>query len=74
MTNIKETKEKIIESLENKKEYDVTYKFSDVIQTIKAISQGEAEQIANERLEKNDVIEEDTYCYEIEVKGGRTIK
>ena len=65
----KETKEKIIDALEGKKEYEVCYKFSDVIETIEARNQEEADQIADERLEKSKHNpQEDTYCYEIEVE------
>ncbi len=63
-----ETKKKILDNLEGKEEYEVYYKFSDVVETIKAKSYEEAEQIANKRLgSKKDNPKEDTYCYEIEV-------
>ena len=66
---IKETKKKIIEALENKKEYEVYYKFSDVVETIEAGSKEEAEEIADERINnKKYNIENETYCYEIEVE------
>jgi len=66
--NIKETKKKIIESLEGVKEYEIIYKFSDVIEVIKAKDEGEAQNIADERLySKNNPMTE-TYCYEIEVE------
>jgi len=66
---MKNTKEKIIEALEDKKEYEVIYKFSDVIETIEAGSKEEAEEIADERIEKDRYSpKDDTSCYEIEVE------
>ena len=62
-----ETKKKILEALEGKKEYEVIYKFSDVIETIKAGNKGEAEQIADNRLWSKDTPMKETFCYEIEV-------
>lgn len=65
----KNTKEKIIEALEDKKEYEVIYKFSDVIDNIEAGSKEEAEQIADERIERDRYNpKDDTSCYEIEVE------
>ncbi len=65
----KETKKKIVEALEGKKEYQVIYKFSDVIETIEAGSQEEADQIADKRLESGRYPPRDeTSCYEIEVE------
>jgi len=48
-------------------EYQVTYKFSDVINTLEADSQEEAEKKADELLEKNEQ-QGETYCYEVEVE------
>lgn len=62
------TKKKILEALGEKREYQVIYKFSDVIETIEARSKEEAERIAEERIEKHrHNPKEETYCYEIEV-------
>lgn len=68
MNKTKETKQKIIEALEGKKEYQVIYKFSDVIDTIEAHSKEEAEQIADERFNSENSPDKDTSCYEIEVE------
>ncbi len=62
----KETKEKIIEELEGIKEYEVLFKFSDVYWEVKAKSKEEAEQKAQDYLDKNSPKKE-TYCYEFEV-------
>ena len=65
----KETKEKILNALGDKKEYQIFYKFSDVVETIEAKSKEEAEQIANERINTQKYnIKKETYCYEIEVE------
>ena len=59
----------MVEALANKKEYQVFYKFSDVIETIEASSKGEAEEIADKRIKSGRInIKGDTYCYEIEVE------
>jgi len=51
-----------------KKEFEIIYKFADVIRTIKAENKDEAKNLADIELEKeNSNIKEDTYCYEIEV-------
>lgn len=69
--NITETKEKILEALGDKKEYQVIYKFSDVFETIEAGSKEEAEQIADDRVESDRYNpKHDTSCYEIEVEEG----
>ncbi len=69
MKKIIETKKKILANLEGKEEYQVYYKFSDVIETIEAKSYEEAEKIANKRIgNKKNNPTEDTYCYEIEVE------
>lgn len=49
------------------KEYNVFLKFSDVIITVEANSEDEARDIAETRLE-NDNLKEETYCYEIEAE------
>ena len=64
---ITETKKKIIDALEGKKEYKVIYKFSDVIETIKAGNKEEAEQIADNRLWSKHTPMKETFCYETEV-------
>lgn len=65
---MKNTKEKIIEALEDKKEYEVIYKFTDVIDNIEAGSKEEAEEIADERISSDRYNpKDDTSCYEIEV-------
>ncbi len=51
-----------------KKEFQVIYKFSDVIDTIEAETQLDAEVIANERLESDQTPAQDTRCYEVEVE------
>ena len=62
------TKEKILKALGDKKEYQVIYKFSDVIETIEANSKEEAKQIADDRVESDRYNpKEETYCYDIEV-------
>ncbi len=66
--DIQETKKKIIESLEGVKEYQIFYKFADVIETIKAKSKGEAEEIADNKLYEKPTPMMKTYCYEIEVE------
>ncbi|KKK77664.1 hypothetical protein LCGC14_2851350 [marine sediment metagenome] len=69
--DITETKQKIIRALEGKKEYEVTYKFSDVFEIIEAGSKEEAEQIADDRVESDRYNpKHDTSCYEIEVEEG----
>ena len=50
-----------------KKEYQVTYKFSDVINTLEAESQEEAEKIAQDLLDNNEQ-QGESHCYEIEVE------
>lgn len=50
-----------------KKEYQVIYKFSDVINTFEAENQEEAEKFANDLLEKNEQ-QGSSECYEIEVE------
>lgn len=50
-----------------KKEFEVTYKFSDVIDNIEAKSKEEAEAIANVRAEEGSV-HSNTDLYEIEVQ------
>lgn len=50
------------------KEYSVIYKFSDVIDTIEAETQEEAERMANEKLLSDYNPQNDTYCYEVEVE------
>jgi len=65
----KEAKEEIVEALEGKKEYEVTYKFSDIVNIIKAGSKEEAEEIADKNLDNGKYNpKDDTYCYEIEVE------
>lgn len=49
------------------KEFEVTYKFSDVIDTIEAETEEEAQKIADERLLTDYNPQQDTTCYEIEV-------
>ena len=52
------------------KDYQVIYKFSDVIRTIKATSPEEADRIANSELENisgDDHPISDTNCYDIEI-------
>lgn len=59
-------------SLLKLKEFEVIYKFADVVETIEAETQEEAEQIANDRAYYGKSKEEDritsTECYEIEVE------
>ncbi len=62
-------KEKIIDSLEGVKEYQIFYKFSDVIEIIKAKSKEEAEEIADERINtQKHNLKKGTYCCAIEVE------
>jgi len=49
------------------KEYDVLFKFGDVSITVEADSEEEAREIAEMRLE-NDNLKEDSKCYDIEVE------
>ena len=51
-----------------KKEYQVIYKFSDVIDNIEAESKEEAEKIAESRLMSDYNPQNDTTCYDIEVE------
>ncbi len=46
--------------------YEITYKFSDVIDSIEAETEEEALKIANERLITDQNPQQDTNCYEIE--------
>ena len=66
--SIKQIKKKIINELKDKKEYQVFYKFSDVVEIIKATSIEEAEQIAHEKLSKGYSPEKETDCYEVEAE------
>jgi len=55
--------------MEKKKEYQVIYKFGDVMDTIEADNEGEAKNIADEKLNSLEGYpKEDTKCYEIEVE------
>ncbi len=50
------------------KEFEIIYKFADVIRTIKAENKEEAEKLADIELNKeNSNIKLGTYCYGIEV-------
>lgn len=52
-----------------KKEFQIVYKFSDVITTIEAETQRDAEKKANERLGGHtNNPEQETYCYELEAE------
>ena len=51
-----------------KKEYTITYKFSDVIDNIEAESLEEAQKIADERLEDDNSPLEHTYVYDTEIE------
>ena len=63
------TKKKILRELAEKREYQVIYKFSDVIETIEAHSKEEAQEIANNLLgNPKNTLKNETYCYEIEVE------
>ena len=50
------------------KEYQVIYKFSDVIQGIEAESLEEAQELADGLLEGEQSPQYDTACYEVEVE------
>lgn len=49
------------------KEYEITLKFGDVIISVEAENKEEAREIAETRLE-NDNLKADSKCYEIEVE------
>ena len=49
-------------------EFEVIYKFGDVIETIEADSKEEALEKANEKLQSCYNPQNDTVCYEIEVE------
>jgi hypothetical protein len=49
------------------KDFEVTFKFNDVINTIEAETKEEAEKIANDLLNK-DLLQSISKCYEIEVE------
>ena len=51
-----------------KKEFTITYKFSDIIDNIEAETEEEARRIADERLESDNSPQIDTYCYEAEIE------
>jgi len=49
------------------KEYEVTFKFGDVVITVEAEDEKEAREMAEIRLE-NDDLKEDSKCYDIEIE------
>ena len=52
------------------KEYTIIYKFSDVIETLKAKSKEHAKELADIKInsKKAELIKKDTYCYGIDVE------
>lgn len=52
----------------SKKEYKICYKFSDVMDVIKAKNKEQAKKQAEEKLLSDENPQNDTYCYEIEVE------
>jgi len=62
------TKERIVRALENKKKFEVLWKFSDIVWEIEARDEGEAREMAEDYLyNAKTTPKNDTYCYEIEV-------
>ena len=51
-----------------KKEYNIIYKFSDVMDVIEAESKEEAQKLADARIESEENPHQDTKCYEVEVE------
>ncbi len=50
-----------------KKEFEVIFKFADVIQTIEAETEEKARELAHQYFNSDKDPKDDTYCYETEV-------
>ena len=50
-----------------KKEYTITYKFGDIINTLEAENEEEAQKIADELLDKGE-LQGTSECYDVEVE------
>lgn len=53
---------------EKKKAFEVIFKFSDVVDTIEAENEEEAERLADEKLKSDCNPQNNTYCYGIEIE------